>query len=95
MRFPTDAELKHPDTDFDSFQSIDNVYSPACDEVSQNSAYIAAEFGSNKFKASTLQFTFGNDDSTLTDRSRYNNGPLCYSTNYVFFLRVYNDVVRM
>ena len=91
VKVPLDATLRDPDTDFDSFESINNVYSPACDEVLQTTAYIAAEFGRDEFQDNALQFIFGNED--LNDNPRYSNGPLCYSTSYAFFLRVYNDVV--
>ena len=90
---PPDVTLSDPNTDFGSFQSIDNVYSSACGEVSEITAYIAAEFSSDKFQDDRLQFTFGDGDDPLNDRSRYSNGLLCYATNYAFFLRVYNDVV--
>ncbi|CAI8026225.1 Receptor-type tyrosine-protein phosphatase delta [Geodia barretti] len=88
----SDGSLGDPDTDFNSFDSIDSVYSPACEKVSQTTAYIAAEFGSDEFQGSTLEFTFGKEEDTVNDRERYTNGPLCYSTSYGFFLRVYNDV---
>ena len=90
----SDVSLGDPDADFNSFDSIDNVYSPACEKVSQTTAYIAAEFGSDEFQGSTLEFTFGKED-TVNDKERYANGPLCYSTSYAFFLRVYNDVVSI
>lgn len=93
MRVSPGVPLSSPDADFDSFESIDNVYPSECGDVSQNTAYIAAEFGSDKFQGSTLQFTFGEEDETLNDNPRYRNGLLCYSTSYAFFLRVYNDVV--
>lgn len=95
VRVPSDATLRHPNTDFGSFQSIDNVYSSECNGISQSTAYIAAEFGSDKFQGITLQFTYGDDleDESLNDNQRYSNGLLCYSTRYAFFLRVYNDVV--
>ena len=91
VKVPSDATLRDPDTDFNSFQSINNVYSPACDDVLQTTAYIAAEFGRDDFQDNALQFIFGDED--LNDNPRYSNGPLCYSTSYAFFLRVYNDVV--
>ena len=94
MRVSPGIPLRDPNTDFDSFESIDNVYPSECEAVSQNTAYIAAEFGSDKFQGNTLQFTFGEEDDTLNDNPRYVNGLLCYSTSYAFFLRVYNDVVR-
>ena len=89
----SDVSLNDPDTDFNSFDSINNVYSSTCEAVSQTTAYIAAEFGSDEFQGSTLEFIFGKED-TVNDRERYTNGLLCYSTSYAFFLRVYNDVVR-
>ena len=91
----SDGSLGDPDADFNSFDSIDSVYSPACEKVSQTTAYIAAEFGSDEFQGSTLEFTFGKEEDTVNDRERYTNGPLCYSTSYGFFLRVYNDVVSI
>ena len=90
----SDVSLSQPDTDFNSFDSINEVYSPACERVQQNTAYIVAEFGSDEFQGDNLEFTFGREQDTPNDRSTYTNGPLCYSTNYAFFLRVYNDVVR-
>lgn len=93
MRVSADIPLRNPNTDFDSFESIDNVIPSECEPVSQNMAYIAAEFDSDKFQGSTLQFTFGKEDGTLNDNPRYRNGLLCYSTSYAFFLRVYNDLV--
>ena len=85
-----------PDVEFPTYQSIDNVYSSECEPPSRSTAYIAAEFSHDEFDSDTvtIQFTFGDDSETLNDNPRYdNNGPLCYSTKYAFFLRVYNDVV--
>ena len=93
VRVSSDSRpLQDPNTDFDSFESINNVHS--CDPISETTAYIAAEFGSDKFTDDTLQFIFGDIDDTLNDKPQYFNDLLCFSTKYAFFLRVYNDVVR-
>ena len=93
VRVPPDAQtLDDPNTDFATFESINNVHS--CEAITQNTAYIAAEFGRDEFQGSILLFTFGKSDGTPNDNKRYTNDLLCYSTNYAFFLRVYNDVVR-
>ena len=82
-------DLGVPNTQFDSIDDFD-VYSESfCDqEFSSAKAYVTAEFGAGLLPPSGF-FIVGGQGPDAPNNRPYNNGFLCYSKRYVFFVRAY------
>ena len=88
----TKDDLREPDTQFDSLNAFDEYSESFCDEeFSSAKAYITAEFGAGLLPPSGF-FIVGGQGPDAPNNRPYNNGFLCYSKRYVFFLRAYTQL---
>ena len=81
------SQLEHPDMEFRDINGItyDETF---CDrEFTSPHVYVTAEFARDLLPSNN-EYIIGQFGQP-TDRPVYTNGLLCYSKNYVFFLRAY------
>ncbi len=89
---PQDNGLTHPDTDYGTLSSLTHFSYPdtadcAVPRLTEQEAYIAAEFGDDDFPDNDVYIV--GDPTQPNDNNQYENGPLCYGATYTFFLRAY------
>lgn len=87
-----EGTLNDPDVQFPP-DGLQETYSPAfCDEdFPMSKAYVTAEFGANLFPNNMI-FIVGGEEGQNAPNDRpdsYTNGLLCYSAQYLFFVRAY------